>query len=263
MALINANIAQADLDKEFSVVRNEFEIGENNPEAVLSERMWSTAYLWHNYGKSTIGSRADIERVPATTLKRFYKKYYRPDNAVLLVSGKFDADATLGLISTHFGGVANPSAPLEPTYTVEPVQDGERNVTLRRTGDVQLVGVAYHVSAAGDADFGAVNAIDELLTDEPSGRLYVALVKSGLATSVSSQLLTLHDPGLLEVIATVPVGKPIEPVREKLIATIEGLAKSKITDEEVARIKAEMCATTSRGFCSASSLSNYIAAQIR
>jgi len=118
--MVNASIAQADLDKEFSVVRNEFEIGENDPSQILSERMWSTAYLWHNYGKSTIGSRADIEKVPATSLKRFYKKYYRPDNAVLTIAGKVEAASALDLIGKQFGPVVNPPAPIEPTYTTEP-----------------------------------------------------------------------------------------------------------------------------------------------
>jgi predicted Zn-dependent peptidase len=237
--MLNANVAQADLDKEFSVVRNEFEIGENEPDAVLSERMWSTAYLWHNYGKSTIGSRADIEKVPATSLRRFYKKYYRPDNAVLIITGKFEAGAALAHVARSFGGLANPPAPLERTYTTEPVQDGERVVTLRRTGDVQVVGLAYHVSAAADPEFPAVEAIGQILTDEPSGRLYVALVKTGLATSVSANVLPLHDPGVLELSATVPAGKSIDVVRDKMIAIVEGFARSKITDEEIARFKAQ------------------------
>ncbi|TMQ22126.1 MAG: insulinase family protein [Deltaproteobacteria bacterium] len=237
--MLNASIAQADLDKEFSVVRNEFEIGENDPSGILSERMWSTAYLWHNYGKSVIGSRADIEKVPATTLKRFYKKYYRPDNAVLIVAGKFDATTALGLITTHFGNLANPAAPIEPTYTTEPVQDGERVVSLRRNGDVQVVGLVYHVSAAAEADFAAVRALADVLTSEPSGRLYVALVKSGLATSVTSRVQPLHDPGVIELDATLPANKSIEAVRDKMIAVVESVAKSKITDIEVARFKAK------------------------
>ncbi len=237
--MLNSNIAQADLNKEFSVVRNEFEIGENKPDEVLSERIWSTAYLWHNYGKSTIGSRADIEKVPATSLKRFYKKYYRPDNAVILLAGKFDPTLALAQINTAFGTAANPATPIEPTYTTEPVQDGEREVTLRRNGDVQILGLLYHTSAAGDADFSATEAIGELLTDEPSGRLYIALVKSGLATSVSASLLPLHDPGALEISVTVAAGKPIGPVRDKLLAIVEGFAKSKIGDDEIARVKAK------------------------
>lgn len=262
--MLNANVAQADLDKEFSVVRNEFEIGENDPSEILSERMWSTAYLWHNYGKSTIGSRADIEKVPATSLKRFYKKYYRPDNAVLIVAGKFDGPAALGLITTRFGSLANPATPIEPTYTTEPVQDGERVVSLRRNGDVQVVGLLYHVSAAADADFAAVDAIADILTNEPSGRLYIALVKSGLATSVRSQLLPLHDPGVLELSATLPVGKSIEAVRDKMIAVVEGFARSKITPEEVARFKARSKKQFKLRFANSAqlgvALSEYIAA---
>jgi len=237
--MINSNIAQVELSKEFSVVRNEFEIGESQPAQILSERMWSTAYLWHNYGKSTIGSRADIEKVPAAVLKRFYKKYYRPDNAVLVLAGKFDPAQALKLIDQHFGKIANPQSALEPTYTQEPVQDGERVVTLRRTGDVQVVGLLYHVTATGDADYAAVEGIGEILTDEPSGRLYTALVKTGLATSVSANQLVLHDPGVLEISATVANGKSIEVVRDKMVQIVEGFAKSKIGDDEVARFKAK------------------------
>ncbi|HEU4726782.1 MAG TPA: pitrilysin family protein [Kofleriaceae bacterium] len=237
--MVNASIAQSDLDKEFSVVRNEFEIGENRPDEVLSERMWSTAYLWHNYGKSTIGSRADIEKVPATSLKRFYKKYYRPDNAVLLIAGKFEAPAALDLVNKSFGVLTNPAAPIEPTYTTEPVQDGERIVTLRRNGDIQVVGLIYHISAAADPDFPAAEAIGDILTSEPSGRLYVALVKSGLATSVSASAPPLHDPGVLELSATLPANKSIDAVRDKMIAIVEGFARSKITDEELLRFKAK------------------------
>ncbi len=252
--MVNANIAQADLNSEFSVVRNEFELGENKPDQILSERMWSTAYLWHNYGKSTIGSRADIEKVPAVTLKRFYKKYYRPDNALVILAGKFDPASALKLVAQHFGAVQNPPTAIEPTYTTEPQQDGERIVTLRRTGDVQVVGLLYHVSAAADPDFPATDAISEILTDEPSGRLYVALVKAGLATSVSSSLLPLHDPGVIELSATVPVGKPIEVVRDKMISIVEGLAKSKITDEELARYRAKTKKRFKLAFANSSSL---------
>ncbi|MCW5802229.1 MAG: insulinase family protein [Deltaproteobacteria bacterium] len=237
--MVNANIAQSELSKEFSVVRNEFEIGENRPDQILSERMWSTAYLWHNYGKSTIGSRADIEKVPAATLKRFYKKYYRPDNAVVLLAGKFEPGDALKLIEKHFGAVQNPKEPIEPTYTQEPVQDGERVVTLRRSGDTQVVGLVYHTSAAGDADWSVTDAIGEILTDEPSGRLYTALVKTGMATEVSANQLILHDPGVIEFNAKVPVGKSAEAVRDKMIEIVEGFAKTKVTDEEIARYRAK------------------------
>ena len=141
--MVNSFIAKEDLDSEMSVVRNEMEAGENNPIGILMDRVLSTAYLWHNYGKSTIGARADIENVPIERLQGFYRKYYQPDNAMLVVAGNFDPALALELIDEKFGAIPRPERTgydiLYPTYTAEPTQDGERMVTLRRVGDVQAV----------------------------------------------------------------------------------------------------------------------------
>ncbi|HUR52765.1 MAG TPA: pitrilysin family protein, partial [Gemmataceae bacterium] len=120
--LVNSFIKREDLLSEFSVVRNEFEIGENSPERVLMQRMLATAFEWHNYGKSTIGNRADIERVPIDNLQAFYKKFYRVDNAMLVVAGKFDEKKALELIAKHLGPLKKPEDPLPKTYTEEPAQ---------------------------------------------------------------------------------------------------------------------------------------------
>src|SRR3990172_5556825 len=112
-----------------TVVRNEFEIGENNPRGVLTDRVLSAAFLWHNYGKSTIGSRADLERVPIENLQAFYRKWYQPDNAVLGVAGKSDEARPLAKIVEPSGKTPKPSrAPPQP-YPVDPPQDGERSAT--------------------------------------------------------------------------------------------------------------------------------------
>ena len=149
--MINSRIDNEDLQSEFSVVRNEFERGENNPTRVLWQRMTAAAFLWHNYGNSTIGNRADIERVPIDNLKRFYRRYYQPDNAMLVIAGKFDQPKALALANRHFGSIPVPDRKLDQTYTVEPAQDGERLVTLRRVGDVAAVGAVYHVPSGAAA----------------------------------------------------------------------------------------------------------------
>ena len=118
--MVNSFIAKKDLESEFSVVRNEFESGENSPFRVTLQRMMATAFEWHNYGKTTIGARSDIENVPIERLQAFYRQYYQPDNAVLLVAGKFDVDKTLGLIKKTFGAIPKPERQLQPIYTVEP-----------------------------------------------------------------------------------------------------------------------------------------------
>ena len=130
--MINSKVSRQDLDSEMTVVRNEFESGENSPERVLFERVLSTADLWHGYGRSPIGSRSDIEHVPIERLQAFYHKYYQPDNAMLVVAGKFDPAKTLAWVQESFEALPKPTRKLEPTYTEEPTQDGEREVTLRR-----------------------------------------------------------------------------------------------------------------------------------
>jgi len=142
-AMVNAFIAKKDLDSEMTVVRNEMEIGENNPSRILFEKTLATMYQWHNYGKSTIGARADVEGVDIERLRDFYRLYYQPDNATLVVSGKFDVQRTLAMIAEAFGPIPKPKRQLPRLYTLDPVQDGERSVTLRRVGGVALtVGVA-------------------------------------------------------------------------------------------------------------------------
>src|ERR1041385_4436950 len=120
--MVNMRIEKELLDTEMTVVRNEFERGENSVSGVLEERVMSTAYLWHNYGKSTIGSRTDIERVPIDRLAAFYKKYYQPDNAVVTIAGQIDPTRTLALVASTLGAIPRPTRTLDQTYTTEPAQ---------------------------------------------------------------------------------------------------------------------------------------------
>jgi zinc protease len=232
-----SNIAQDVLEKEFSVVRNEFEMGENSPFGVLMERMTSSAFIWHNYGKSTIGARSDIENVPAVTLRAFYDKYYQPDNAMLVVAGKFDEKAAMAKIVETFGGIPKPERELPPTYTVEPIQDGERSVTLRRTGDVGLVGAVYHTVPAAHPDFAATEALGDILTNAPSGRLYKSLVETGDAARVFGWPFPLRDPGMLYVFAQVRDAKKIDKVKDAMLEGIESVAEDGVTQAEIDRFR--------------------------
>lgn len=238
--MINSFIAEKDLRSEFSVVRNEFESGENSPSNILMERILSTMYLWHNYGKSTIGSKEDIERVSIPSLQAFYKKYYQPDNAVLLVAGKIDEAKTLALVNKYFGSIPRPKRVIEPTYTVEPPQDGERSVELRRMGDVQSIGVAYHIVAGSDPDYQAFDVLNDILTNEPNGRLYQSLVKTGLASTVWSYDPGLKDPTFLYINADVLKEKSLDDAKEALFNTLKELKNKPVTDEEVARSKSKI-----------------------
>jgi zinc protease len=235
--MVNSFVAKKDLDSEMTVVRNEFELGENDPGSILGERVLSTAYLWHNYGHSTIGARADIENVPIERLQAFYRNYYQPDNAVLLVAGRFDEAKTLALINDTFGRIAKPTRTLETTYTAEPPQDGERRVELRRVGDLQAIAVAYHVPAGAHPDAAAVGLLDAILADAPSGRLYKALVETRKASAVHSQFLYLHDPGFLLVGAEVRPESSLSDAETTLLQTLDQAVSQPITKEEVDRAR--------------------------
>lgn len=234
--LMNSFVKREDLMSEFSVVRNEFERGENSPASVLSQRISATAYEWHNYGKSTIGNRSDIERVPVENLQAFYKKYYQPDNAVLIVAGKFEEAKVLALLEKHLGSIPKPPRKLDPTYTEEPPQDGERIVTLRRVGTVGSVGVAYHVPAASHADWAPLSLLGGIVSQSPNGRLYKALVESKLATSAFGSTENSHDPGLFYASASCEPEK-LDAVREALVTTLETLGDLPFTEDEVNKAK--------------------------
>lgn len=233
--MVNSFIAKKDLDTEMTVVRNEYEAGENQPGLVLFKRIFAAAYDWHNYAKLPIGARSDIENVPIERLQAFYRRYYQPDNAVLLVAGKFDPAKTLQLIAANFGTVPRPARNLEPIYTIEPTQDGERVVTVQRVGDTQYVGVGYHVPAGSHPDFAAVDILNQVLADAPSGRLYKALVETKKAASVQSLNIPLHDPGLMILFAEVRKEQSLDAARSALIQAIEEVATKPPTQEEVDR----------------------------
>jgi zinc protease len=236
--LVNSFVRGADLATEMTVVRNEFEMGENSPMNILEQRMMAVAYEWHNYGKSPIGNRSDIERVPIERLQAFYRKQYRPENALLVVAGQFDETRALDLIAKYFGPLTNPDTKLEAPYTEEPAQDGERVVILRRVGDVGVVGTLYHVPAGAHPEFAAVQILNRILTSAPSGRLYKALVETGTASSVRGSDYSLHDPGSLVFMAQVPKGKSIEEVRDTMLAVLEGTGP--VTSEEVERARQQL-----------------------
>src|SRR5437588_7371098 len=169
-----------------TVVRNEFERGENSPQGVLMERVHAAAYLWHNYGKSTIGNRSDIERVPIENLQAFYKTHYQPDNVVLIITGKFDEAKALAYVQDYLGSIPKPARKLNNTYTEEPPQDGERNVVLRRVGKVGSVGAVYHMPSCAHPDWAPLSVLAGIISQQPNGRLYKALVESKKATSANA-----------------------------------------------------------------------------
>ena len=239
--LVNSFIKGEDLESEMTVVRNEFESGENSPMRVLMQRIQSAAFDWHNYGQSTIGNRSDIERVPVVNLRKFYKKFYRPDNVMVVVAGKFEPAEALAHIEKYFGSLKKPNTPIDRTYTTEPAQDGERTVVLRRVGEVQFAGTAYHIPASGHPDFASAKALMYIMGDEPSGRLYKNMVETKLASNVYAIAYAFNEPGLFMTLAEIPMDNSIEQARQTLIDLMEkDFAENPVTEKELNRAVQQM-----------------------
>ncbi|MEO8123465.1 MAG: pitrilysin family protein [Burkholderiales bacterium] len=236
-AMVNSFIARKSLDSEMTVVRNEMERGENNPQRIMIQRASSELFDWHNYGKDTIGARSDVENVDIPRLQAFYREYYQPDNATLVISGQFDPAQTLVWVQEAFGKIAKPTRKLPMLYTLDPVQDGERSFTLQRSGGVPLLLAGFHVPSASDPDYAAAEALALILADEPSGRLYTALVKPQLAASIWGGAWDLADPGFMMFGAVLAPGQDIDKARSALLDTTGSFKSRPVTAEELERAK--------------------------
>ena len=248
--MVNVKFTKEILDTEMTVVRNEFERGENSPAAILTERVASTAYLWHNYGKSTIGSKDDLEKVPVNRLADFYKKFYQPDNAVLVITGRLDESKALQMVGESMGKLPRPPRVLDQTYTVEPPQDGERFVALRRVGQGQNVMIAYHAVAAAHPDAAVLQVLAGVMNGggrggrggggSQAGRLAKALVDTKLAQAASMNFQLQHDPGLVIVSASLNQDQSLDAVRDAIYKALDDVVKNPPTREEVDRVTSQL-----------------------
>jgi zinc protease len=201
--MTQAKFTRTDLDSEMTVVRNEFERAENDPGRVLGDRMRATAFNFHGYRHSTLGAKSDVENIPLEALYAFYRKHYRPDNATLIVTGRFDESQVKAKINAEFAPIAKPSEVLKPSYTVDPVQDGERSVVLRRAGGLASTAAMYRMPAGGTREGVAARVLAEALKQR-AGPLARGLVSQNLAVTAWAYYAATREPGFL----TVGIGLP-------------------------------------------------------
>jgi zinc protease len=259
----NIKVRESDRKPEMTVVRNEFERGENNPIGSLSKAIWASAIVAHPYHHSTIGWRSDIENVPIERLQEFYDTFYWPNNAVVTVIGDFTQDNALNLINQYFG--VHPASPhtIPAMYTEEPKQLGAKRVIVKRGGQLGVVGVGYHVPEGKHQDSFALSVLNQILTGGKTARLYKALVDKGLATSASASYRPFRDKSLFITYANLAPGSKHEDVEKVMLEAFDDVRKNGVTDEEVARAISNITARESfsrdGSFSVASVLNEWIA----
>lgn len=234
-------LRDSDRQPEMTVVRNEFERGENSPFQVLYKHSFATAFREHPYHHPTIGWRSDIEGVSTERLKEFYDVFYHPNNATALVIGDFDEEEALAILSRHFGPIPRSQRPIPSVYTVEPLQEGERRFVVRRVGQVAWVALSWRSVEARHPDTPALAIAGNVLGGGVTSRLYQALVEKSLALSVTVVPWQLKDPALFSVFAPVRPGVEPAVVETAIREEIARFAREGVTEAEVekARIQIE------------------------
>ncbi len=242
-----ALILDTERQPEMSVVRNEYEIGENSPYRALDKAVIASAIQAHPYHWNTIGYRSDIEGVTSEKLREHYRNFFYPDNAEAVLVGDFDTDTALRWFDREFGSFPRSKSPIPAVITVEPPQEGERRVTVRRPGPVGIVEIAYMRPHSLHPDFVPLDVLSTILATGVNSRLYQGLVEPGLATDVDSWNYTLRDPYPIVVQATVASGRSHEDVEKALKLALERVAQGGVTAAELDRAKSQLEVAVVRG----------------
>ena len=239
----SAYIKEEDRQSEMTVVRNEFERGQNSPSGVLDENIWATAYQAHPYHHSTIGWKEDIENVSIERLKEFYDTFYWPNNATAIAIGDFTEADALSMIKKHFGKIRKSTKPIPEVYTAEPKQEGIRTITLKRAGQQGVVGVAHKTPSATNPDAAAFMVLSSILSSGKNSRFYKNITDKGLTTSVYIWDSLFRDPGLFTVYANLSPDVDHKTVEEAIVNEYEKIKKDGVSEEEIKRAQSQLIAS--------------------
>jgi zinc protease len=238
-----AFLKDEDRQPEMTVVRNEFERGENSPFDVLDKNIWASAYHAHPYHHSTIGWRSDIENVSTQRLKAFYDTYYWPNNATATVIGDFSKEKALASINKYFSEHSQSKEPIPPVYTEEPKQEGPRRTVVKRVGQTGIVGVAHKSPEGLHDDTYSFHVLSKILADGKTSRLSKLLIDKSLATSVFMYDFPFLDNGLFITYAFLTPGTDHSKVEDIILSEYKNIVENGISDEELKRAQAQIRAT--------------------
>lgn len=243
----NLRIRAEDLASEMTVVRNEYERGENNPVRTLIKEIYAAAFVAHPYSHPTIGWRSDIESTSPEKLRAFYNTFYWPENAVLSVIGGFDRAQTLEAIVQSYGAIPNAPQPIPELTTTEPEQLGPRRLSIERNGQIGVVMVAFKSPQGTHPDWAALALLEQLLGADKTGRLYRALEDKGKASATFTFAPQLRDPSLFMLAAYLSPEATHDEAEAIILREIEALISGGISEDELSRAKAVVQASTVYG----------------
>ncbi|MBC8344823.1 MAG: insulinase family protein [Candidatus Marinimicrobia bacterium] len=258
-----AFLRDEDRQPEMTVVRNEFERGENSPFDVLDKNIWATAYQAHPYHHSTIGWRSDIENVPTEKLQAFYNTYYWPNNATVTVIGDFEKVEAMSLVKKYFGKHPHSSKNIPEMYTEEPKQEGPRRIAVKRVGQTGVVGVGHKTPEGLHKDSYTLQLLGKILADGKTSRFNKNIIDKGLATSILMYDFPFRDNGMFISYIFLTPGTQHQTVEDVVLKEYENIINNGVTTEErrraVAQTRAGVAFSRDGSFAVASALNEAIA----
>jgi len=244
--MINSIYDEKEVELERTVIISERQGNENNPNFKLDEVVQSTAFRVHPYHHEVIGDMVDLERISRDELYAHYRKFYQPNNAILVIAGDFEADAMLTRIKELFGDIPA-GEPIKRIERPEPVQNGEKRVSVEGPGETIFLQATYHAPDTKSDDFFALTALDSLLSgpsnlnlfgggiSNKTSRLYREIVEKELAVGVAGGLQATIDPFLYSLSFVIPSNGSAELVIEKLDEQIEKAQNELVSEESLQR----------------------------
>ena len=229
----NLRLLDSDRQPEMTVVRNEYERGENSPFMALYKEIYHTAFVAHPYHHSTIGHRSDIEKVKIEQLRAFYDTFYWPNNATVTIVGDFQPKDALALVKKSFGVYPKSPKPIPALYTEEPPQDGPRRLVVKRPGELGVVAIAHKITQATHPDYAAIALLSAILADGKNSRLYQAITDKNMSTGVSADVGYNADPSLHLLFLPLAPGIRHEDVEKVAWQEIERLKKDGVSAQEL------------------------------
>jgi zinc protease len=244
----------ADCESERTVIISELQGGENDPDQLLDQELTATAFRAHPYRHPTIGWLADLQTMTREDLYGYYRRFYVPNNATLVIVGDVDAADALRAADRRFGAIPSGDVGRRP-YTKEPEQLGERRLTIAREGTAAYLKLGYHAPAATDPEFFPLLLLDSVLTGakginlwasfrtpppQRSARLYQALVNAGLASAVTGGFVPTQEPFLYTISLTATEGTTLDRLEDAVLGELERVRAHGISAHELAKAKRQL-----------------------
>ena len=211
---------------------------DNQPYGRLNEIIYDQAFTVHPYKHMTIGSMKDLEAASINEVRAFFRTYYVPNNATIVMAGDFDTKEALGLVTQYLGRVPASGTPVPRDIPKEPPQTKERRVRLEENWPLPAVVVAHHITFDGDPDSYPLHVASKVLSDGQSSRIYRKLVyEKGLALAAFGQGNLIEDPNLFYAVAIVQPGHTTDETIDALIGELDRLRNEPISAAELQQAK--------------------------